>query len=157
MKSDEGTKRDAHPIGSIVFVAIGLAIAAGSLGYGFGTLETPGAGFLPFFAGISMAVFSAIPLILSLKRGWIPLRSLWKGTKWQRMVLVTAALFLYCFFLRDLGFVLVTFLSMAFLYRLVEKPKWGATVLFASVTTASFYILFQVWLEAQLPHGFLGF
>lgn len=157
MKSDEGTKLDAHPIGSIVLVITGLAIAMGSLRYEFGSLETPGAGFFPFFTGLSMAFFSAIPLLQSLGRGWMPLRSLWEGTKWQRMLVVTAAQFLYCFFLQDLGFVLVAFLSMAFLYRLAEKPKWGATVLFASVTTASFYVLFQVWLEAQLPRGFLGF
>ena len=157
MKSDEGTKRDAHPIGSIVLVTVGLAVALGSLGYDFGTLDTPGAGFLPFFSGLTMAVFAAIPMVQSLKRGWMPLRSLWEGTKWQRGILVTVGLLFFCFFLRDLGFALATLFLMIFFFRLLQKPKWKTTLFVALVTTASFYLLFQVWLEAQLPRGFLGF
>lgn len=61
------------------------------------------------------------------------------------------------FFLKDLGFVLATFFVTTCFCRLMNKPKWWVTLLVALVTTASFYILFQVWLEAQLPRGFLGF
>ena len=157
MKSEDATKRDVHPVGSLVLVVFGLAIAALSLGYGFGTLDTPGAGFLPFFSGLAMAVFAAIPAVQTLKRGWMPLRRVWEGTKWQRGALVTAALLFFCFFLRDLGFVLATFIITTFFFRLLRKPKWRTTLLAALATTASFYVLFQVWLEAQLPRGFLGF
>ncbi|MCX5819795.1 MAG: tripartite tricarboxylate transporter TctB family protein [Deltaproteobacteria bacterium] len=157
MKSKENTNLESHPLGSIVMVIIGLTVTVGSFHYGFGSFEEPGAGFVPFFSGVCMASFAAIPLIISLKRGWKPLRSLWEGKKWNRMAVVTAALFLYCFSLKVLGFVLATILIMLLFSRLLRKPKWWVTILTALVTTAGFYILFQVFLESQLPRGFLGF
>jgi putative tricarboxylic transport membrane protein len=157
MKSKEDTKLDSHPVGSIVLVIIGLAITVGSFRYGFGSFEEPGAGFLPFFTGVCTIFFASIPLILALKRGWMPLRSLWEGTKWHRAVVVTVALFLFCFFLKGLGFVLASILLTAGLFRLMYRPKWWVTILSSLATTAFFYVLFQVCLESQLPRGFLGF
>jgi putative tricarboxylic transport membrane protein len=157
MKSKEATKLDAHPIGSIVLVIIGLAITVGSFRYGFGSFEEPGAGFLPFFTGICTIFFASIPLISSLKNGWLPLRSLWEGTKWYRAIVVTVILFLFCFFLKAFGFVLTSTLLMIGLFRLMYRPKWWVTILSAIATTAFFYVLFQVLLESQLPRGFLGF
>ena len=90
MKSKEDGNLDAHPAGSIVLVIIGVAITMGSFRYGFGSFEEPGAGFLPFFTGVSIIVFASIPLMLSLKRGWMPLRSPWEGTKWYRVIVVIA-------------------------------------------------------------------
>jgi putative tricarboxylic transport membrane protein len=157
MESKEVTKLDAHPSGHIVLIIIGLAITAGSLKYGFGSFEEPGAGFLPFFTGVGTIFFASIPLILSLKRGWMPLGSLWEKVKWHRVIVVTVILFLFCFFLKDLGFVLTTILLTAGLFRLMYKPKWWVTILSSLATTAFFYVLFQVWLQSQLPTGFLGF
>ena len=157
MKSKEDARLDAHPIGSLVVVIIGLSITVGSFRYGFGSFEEPGAGFLPFFAGVCTIFFASIPLILSLKRGWLPLRSLWEGTKWYRAIVVTVILFLFCFFLKALGFALASLLLTTGLFRLMYRPKWWVTILPAIATTLFFYVLFQVWLESQLPRGFLGF
>jgi hypothetical protein len=72
IKSTEDTKLDAHPVGSIVLVIIGLAITVGSFRYGFGGFEEPDAGFLPFFTGVCPIFFASIPVILSLKHGRMP-------------------------------------------------------------------------------------
>ena len=157
MQSKEDTKLDAHPIGSIVLVIIGLSITVGSFRYGLGSFEEPGAGFLAFFAGMGTIFFASIPVILSLRRGWRPLRSLWEGTKWYRAIVVTGILFLFCFFLNALGFVLASLLLTIGLFRLMYRPKWWVTLLPAIATTVFFYVLFQVLLESQLPRGFLGF
>ncbi len=157
MKSKEDTKLDAHPVVSIVLVIVGLAITAWSFHYGFGSFEEPGAGFLSFFAGVCIVFFASIPVVQSLKRGWMPLQSLWEGTKWHRMIVATVILFLYCFFLKVLGFVLATILLMTSLFRLLNKPQWWVTILSAIATTAIFYVIFQVWMKTQLPRGFLGF
>lgn len=157
MKSKEDNKLDAHPVGSIVLVIIGLGITVGSRRYRFGSFEEPGAGFLPFFTGVCTILFASIPLILSLKRGWMPLRSLWEGTKWYRAIVVTVTLFLFCFFLKTLGFVLASILLTACLFRLMYRPQWWVTILSSLAMTALFYVLFQVLLQSQLPKGFLGF
>jgi putative tricarboxylic transport membrane protein len=157
MKPNDATKPDPHPICSIVLMVIGIAIMAGSFRYEIGSFESPGAGFVPFFSGLAMTVFSAIPLLQSMQQGWMPLRSLWEGTKWQRGIVVTAGLLLYCFFLNDLGFLLATMFLTTGFFRLLQKPNWKATFFAALMTTAGFYLLFQVWLKAQLTRGFLGF
>jgi hypothetical protein len=157
MKSKEDTKLDSHPVGNIVLVIIGSAITVGSFRYGLGSFQEPGAGFLPLVTGVCTIFFASIALIPSLKHGWIPLQDLWEGTKWYRAVVVTVTLFLFCFFLKALGFVLASILLTTSLFRLMYRPKWWVTILSSLATTVFFYILFQVWLESQLPRGFLGF
>jgi putative tricarboxylic transport membrane protein len=157
MKPTDTAEREAHPICSVVLMVIGIAIMAGSYRYEIGSFESPGAGFVPFYSGLAMAIFSAVPLLQSFRRGWMPLRRLWEGTKWQRAGAVTAGLLLYCFFLNDLGFLLATMLLTIGFFRLLQKPNWKVTLFAALTTTAGFYLLFQVWLQAQLPRGFLGF
>jgi putative tricarboxylic transport membrane protein len=157
MNTETVTRREKHPIVTIILTALGLAIMLGSLRYDFGSLETPGAGFLPFFAGLGMAAFSTIELLKSWKRKWKPLRDLWEGMQWRRALLVTAGLILFSVFLRDLGFLLATMILMGFLFRILERPSWKVALFATLVTTFGFYLVFQVWLEAQLPHGFLGF
>jgi putative tricarboxylic transport membrane protein len=157
MNAEKVTRREKHPIVTLILVALGLVIMFGSLRYGFGSFEAPGAGFLPFFAGLFMAAFSTIELLHSWKRQWIPLRELWEGNQWPRAVFVTAGLILYSIFLRDLGFLLATVILMGFLFRLLERPSWKVTLFATLVTTFGFYFVFQIWLEAQLPRGILDF
>ena len=157
MKPEDKVKAELNPLCDVILMMIGLFFAGGGLFYGWGTVEEPGPGFLPLISGIFMAFFAGLGVLINLKRSWIPLKSMWQGTEWWRGVIIMACLFFFCIFLHDLGFLLVTFLILMVLYRLKEKPKWTTTVLFAGLTTAGFYILFQVWLESQLPAGLFRF
>jgi putative tricarboxylic transport membrane protein len=151
------TIQEEHPTVSVVLLVLGGAIAIGSLRYEWGTLDSPGAGFLPFFAGAGMAGFSAVTLLQSLRRGWLPLREAWKGAQWLRPAIVTACLLLYSAFLRDLGFLISTGILMIYLYRVLEPSGWKETFFAALATTLGFYLVFQTLLHAQLPRGMLGF
>jgi hypothetical protein len=59
--------------------------------------------------------------------------------------------------LRDLGFLISTFILAAYLYRMLEPSGWVETLVAAALTTLGFYLVFQVWLEVQLPKGLLTF
>ena len=158
MKPREGKSApEAHPATSAVLMVAGAAIAIGALRYDFGSFDTPGAGFLPFFSGLAIAGFSAITFLQTLRSGWLSLREMWEGARWQKAVIATACLLLYCVFLKDLGFLIGTFLLMIYLFRMLEASSWKATVLAALLTTFGFYLVFQTWLEAQLPRGWLSF
>lgn len=150
------SRTEEHPIGSVVLLAFGLAIVFGGLRYGWGSLENPGAGFVPVLAGAAMAGFSAITLMQSLIKGWRPVADLWTGARWQRPLIATVCLVLYSLLLRDLGFVLCTFVLAVYLYRMLESSTWTETLLAAVLTTLGFYLVFQVWLEVQLPKGLLA-
>jgi putative tricarboxylic transport membrane protein len=149
--------REEHPIASVILMLIGIAIMGGALRYKFGSFENPGAGFLPFFTGLFITAFSAATFLLTIKRRWRPLRELWEGTRWQRALIVTVGLIIYSAFLNDLGFLLSTILFMGFLLRLLERISWKVTILATLLATLGFYLVFQIWLEAQLPRGLLGF
>ena len=148
--------REEHPIVSVILLSTGLGIMVGSFRYGFGSFERPGAGFLPFFAGLSFALFEAITLLRILRHGWRSLRETWRDTQWQRALFVTLTLMLYSTFLSSLGFLLSTILLMVFLLRLLEPPSWKSTLFAAFAITAVFYFIFQICLKAQLPLGFMG-
>ena len=156
MAQERVSKREEHPAASVVLMVLGVAIATGALRYGWGSLESPGAGFLPFFAGLAIAGFSAFTVLQGLMRGWRPLQDLWEGVRWQRPAIVTACLLLYSAFLEDLGFLFSTVILTTYLYRMLEPSSWKETLLAALATTLGFYLVFQIWLEAQLPRGFLS-
>ena len=151
------TTQEEHPTVSVVLLVFGGAIAIGSLRYEWGTLDSPGAGFLPFFSGAAMAGFSALTLLQGLTKGWASLGESWKGARWQRPAIATACLLLYSAFLRDLGFLISTAILMIYLYRMLEPSSWKETLFAALATTLGFYLVFQTWLQAQLPRGLFGF
>ncbi len=150
-------EKGENPIPSAILLGIGLLIAGGSLRYGFGSFEDPGPGFLPFFSGVVMAVFAAAILAQDARRRWNPLGELWKGARWRLPLLATVSLFVYTFLLRDLGFLISTFILMLYCFRMLDSSAWRKTLFAALATTVGFYLVFQVWLQAQLPKGFLGF
>lgn len=126
---------------------------------GLGDFRSPGPGFLPFVASLVLGVLSLSLVVQAINRrgeekefqeAWFQ-----KGN-WEKIVYTLAALLLYVFLLEKLGFLLCTLLLVAFLLRVIERQRSlvvMATAFFATIFT---YILFQVWLNIQLPSGVLG-
>jgi hypothetical protein len=74
-----------------------------------------------------------------------------------RILIVFAALLAYSFTLEYLGFVLVSFLLMSYLFKAFGgSKKWHVAVLWALISVAIAYLLFDVLLEGNLPRGILG-
>jgi putative tricarboxylic transport membrane protein len=154
---EQKTKQGENPIPSGILMIFGLAVALGSLRYQFGSFVNPGAGFLPFFAGAIIAVLSAVTFFQNVRKKFNSLRELWKGVRWQRPATALACLLIYSFFLRELGFVISTFILMTCFFRMLEPPSWKVTLVAAAATTMTCVLVFQVWLSTQLPRGLLGF
>lgn len=143
---------------SLFWLVIGLAITLYSLKYGLGTFSIPGPGFLPFLSGAAMVLLSLIVFFQQISKGQADtLKSLWIHTRWQTVLMVMASLVLYTIFLRFLGFLLAAFLLTAFLLRVMEPLNWKKVLAGATGATLCSYAIFELWLEAQLPAGFLGF
>jgi len=70
---------------------------------------------------------------------------------------VLASLAAYIVLLEVLGFLMDTFLYVAFLLGVVEREKWLMTLLVAVSTTAGLYLIFQVLLGITLPSNMFGF
>jgi hypothetical protein len=142
---------------SLFWLAIGLAIAFYSRRYSLGTLSSPGPGFLPFLTGVAIALLALVIFFQQLPQKKDTLKSLWAHKKWPAVPIVMAALVVYAVLLNLLGFILDTFLLTAFLLRVMEPLSWNKVLAGASGATFGSYAVFHLWLEAQLPAGFLGF
>ena len=120
----------------------------------------PGPGFLPFWLGVLLAVLAAILLVRpgaapATEKDGNPPFPAGKALFAIGAVLVGLA----ALHLADggLGFLVDTFLFVAFLLGVVERERWRMTLLVAVLTTAALYIIFQVLLGITLPRNMFGF
>ncbi len=143
---------------SLVWFAIGLAIIAYSGKYGLGSLSSPGPGFVPFLSGLAIAGLGLLVYFQQWHEGRKDtLIGLWAKRDWPTMLKVMGALVLYALLLKTLGFLLTTFLLIVYLFRAIESMAWKKVFLGAVLTAFGSYLVFEVWLEAQLPQGIFGF
>ena len=142
---------------SLFWLVVGLAIALYSRKYDLGSLSSPGPGFLPFLSGAAMALLALVVFFQQFPKRKETLKSLWSHTKWPTVLLVLASLVAYTVLLELLGFLLDTFVLTAFLLRVMEPLNWTKVFAGATGATLGSYAVFQLWLQAQLPSGFLGF
>ena len=147
---------------SLVWMAVGLFFCIRSIVLGLGRLQEPGPGFFPFIMSACLISFSLIHLISSLaKAGPFGLpegKSIWPERNGIiKIVSMNVLLFSFVIALNHLGFVLTAFLFMFFLLKFVEPQRWFTILYVTGLSTGLSYFIFQVWLKANLPAGFLGF
>jgi putative tricarboxylic transport membrane protein len=145
-------------VSSGLFFVAGCLICAFSLPYKLGTLAAPESGLMPFLSGVAICLLAAIGFgsaTLRRLRGerW---ETLLRGRGWQRGLLTVAALLAFLLLLKPLGFLLTTCLFIAFLLRAIVPQRWPVVVAVSVLTAAFAYLVFEVWLKAQLPTGPLG-
>jgi phosphatidylglycerophosphate synthase len=124
-----------------------------------GTLHKPGPGFLFFWVNIVLAIMSLVVLIRAWarKKGEGPQPAIFGRQNVSKIIFVLISLFLYALLMETVGFVPVTLLLFVFLLGIVEKKKWYYTVFVSIVVTVVSYLIFETWLQSQLPKGLLGF
>lgn len=120
----------------------------------------PGPGFFPFWLGVIMASLATILLATAWRRratakdGVSP----FPGKKALIAIgSVLAGLAAYISLIEVLGFLMDTFLYVAFLLGVVENERWPRTLLVAVSTTAGLYLVFQILLGITLPSNMFGF
>ena len=139
----------------LFWLALSIVICATALRLGIGALHTPGPGFFLFWSGILIAILAIILRILdySKKKDRGRTMDLWKGLKWHKVICIMIALFVYILLLPRLGYLIMTFGLLVFLFSIIERSRLGAEVVFALIAVMGTYVLFHVWLDVQLPRG----
>jgi putative tricarboxylic transport membrane protein len=143
-------------------MAVGLFFFIGSLILGLGSLSEPGAGFFPFIMSGLLVFFSLVHFLSSLTldrpEGDLQDKRFWPEKDGiRRIVLMNMSLFMFVVLVNPLGFIFTTFLFLFFLLRFIEPQKWSTVFIITIVSTGSSYLIFQLWLKADLPTGLLGF
>lgn len=143
---------------SAVLFATGVVICLGAVRYRLGSFAQPDSGLVPFLAGAAICLCCALGFLQATWRqrrgeGWA---SPFAGVTWRRMLAVAGALVAYVLCLRTLGFLLCTALFVGYLLRAIEPQRWAVVVCVAAITALACFCVFDLWLQAQLPKGFLG-
>ena len=144
---------------SVFFLVAGIAICMGSVTYRLGSFSSPSSGFMPFLAGLAVVVLALIGFIdatLKKRKGeeWL---NILKGIHWEKSFGILALLALYTIALVPIGFLVSTFLFVALLLKTIVPQRWSITIMGSILSAFASYLIFDVWLKAQLPKGPWGF
>ncbi len=144
---------------SLFWVVIAVLICWGSIRLSLGDLHHPGPGFFSFVAGALLGVLSLLLYLSSRKKTPEGKRKpFWPNPAGaRRMTWTVVALFLYVVSMKYVGFFFGTILFLAFLLRGIGREKWPAVFSVTILSAIVSYVIFQYWLDCQLPTGFLGF
>jgi hypothetical protein len=139
----------------LFWLALSIFICATALRLGIGTLRTPGPGFFLFWSGILLAILAIILRLLdySKKKDRGRTMDLWRGLKWHKVISIPISLLIYIILLPRIGYLIMTFGLLVFLFSIIERSRLRVDVFFALISVIATYIIFYVWLDVQLPRG----
>jgi hypothetical protein len=156
-------KQRSERLSGFCVLLLGIIILWQGRHLSVGTLHAPGAGFFPLLLALLLIILSFFLVIPRTKdrtktggedEGQ---PGLFSASRLGRVSMVFVALLLYFIFLEYLGFVIVSFLLMAFCFVWMARQRWYAALFWAFVSIGLAYLLFDVLLKSNLPRGVLGF
>jgi putative tricarboxylic transport membrane protein len=149
--------RRTDVISAVTLLALALAALLEASKLPFGRLNSPQPGFFPLILAIFLAIFSLALMAESIREAKEESRSAsGESGIWKRIVLAVGALFVFGVLFESLGYILSTFLFIAFLLRAVEQQNWSLVVVVAFFTSLATYLVFALLLNTPLPGGILG-
>jgi hypothetical protein len=153
----ERTQSHYDRIASVFFLMVGAFFALYSCTIEIGAWDEPGPGFLPFWAGITLALMSIGLLANNWSRKGPARPSFFPETdSWKRVLATFIALLAYNLVSDHLGFTLTAFLFVGFLVKCIFPQSWARTLVVAAGAAIAARLLFVDFLQTQLPTGFLG-
>ena len=144
---------------SLFWLVLAILICWGSFRLSLGDLRYPGPGFFSFLAGAILGLLSIILFWQSNKKGPEEKKKALgpnpQGTR--QMIWMVIALIIYTIGMNYVGFFFSTILFLGFLLRGIGHQKWSIVISVTSLVAIVSYLIFQSWLDVQLPRGFVGF
>jgi putative tricarboxylic transport membrane protein len=148
--------RRANLISAVTLLGLALATLLEVSKLPFGRLNAPQAGFFPLILALLLAVCSLVLLAQSIGGPKEKSAASQGAAIWKKIVLALAALAVFGVLFESLGYIISTFLFIAFLLRAVERQKWSLVVVVAFLTSLTTYLVFGLLLNTPLPGGILG-
>jgi putative tricarboxylic transport membrane protein len=147
---------------TLFWVVLGGIVAISSYRLGLGKLLEPGPGLMPLVLGVVMCILALFKLMgqkraasgQSKKAVEGNVTALRKGI--GRIAVICAALFAYAFLLDPFGYLIITFVVMAFLLKAAGQARWLNVLAYSAVITLVSYFGFG-YLGTRFPPGLLSF
>lgn len=148
--------KNAELWGGLAWLAFSVFVVVAGRNLGIGAVNDPGSGFLLFWLGLLMCVFSASILYRGLVAGGPSLASLWQETRWRKTLVVIASLCVFALLLDKVGFLLAAMPLMLVLLRAVDPVPWRIALPIGVGATLLIWWLLKRLLLIQLPSGVFG-
>ncbi|HEX2930008.1 MAG TPA: tripartite tricarboxylate transporter TctB family protein [Candidatus Binatia bacterium] len=143
-------------IDNALWLALSLCLSIESYRLGLSMGNRPGPGFFPFGAAVAIGMIAGFRLLKNSRRASTADDSESITTSEARLVFyVIAGMISYVFLLGVLGFVICTFLLVAFYLKVVAARSWRVSASFAAAVALMSHLFFDLLLNAQLPRGLL--
>jgi len=149
--------------GDRIFAVIGLGLSLWmileSLKYDYLTTYTPGPGFHPFWLGICLALLSLVLLFNTFlrKRSKEDKKSRLPGKKsLLRIGLILLFTAGFALFMTRLGFVLTVAVFVFLILFVLERYSLLKSLLYGILMSGAVLLIFRVWLDVDIPKGWLG-
>ena len=150
--------RLADRIAGALLLACGVAFSAAALKfYPYWGPNGPGAGFLPFWLGLAMAVLAAIQLVAAVRsrepgEDWLP-----EAAGRKRIAVVMCVTVAFVALLKVLGMIAGTAIFLVVLLRWLGGVAWPLTLVVSGATAGLIYLVFSYWLRVPFPVSVFGF
>jgi putative tricarboxylic transport membrane protein len=137
-------------------MALGLYVIISGVRLGFGEWQDPGPGFIAVLSGCALFFLSALWLVMTMAKKWgleTTKKFFAESDSYKRVLLTLVSLVVFAAFLNRIGFMIATLALLIFLFRAIDPQKWRIAIPLALVITIVCVIVFQIWLQVQLPEG----
>ena len=139
--------------GGLIGLALGGFVIWSGLKLKLGAINDPGSGYVLFYTGILMCLFSGTIIIAALTEGGPTFGERWRNTRWTKPVIVIACLAAFAFALNPLGFLLSSIPLMVLLLRLIDPVRWSLAIPIALLVPLGMWWILKRLLLIQLPSG----
>lgn len=147
--------RKAETAGGVLLVLFALVMLREALRLPIGwTVSGPGAGFVPFWLSVGVAVTGAVILIQSLlpvlspaAKAFIPVYA------WKPLLVVFLPMAAVIAFINVLGIYLGGALYLVGYMRLVGRFRWLSVVVVSGLIPLVLFFIFEKWFLLPLPKG----
>jgi putative tricarboxylic transport membrane protein len=136
-------------------LAVSIFVVWAGYALKLGTINDPGSGYVMFYAGLLMILFSVIIIYGAIKDGGPTLLSLWRDVLWTKPLIVIALLIAFSLVFETLGFLASTILLLIALLRAIDPVPWIRAIPIAVLVPLAFWYVLDKLLLIQLPAGVL--
>ncbi len=142
-------------VGGFIWFALGIALCIGSTKLGLGTLHNLGAGFAPFLFGSLLGLLGLMLTYQTIKKP--EKKGIDEGISFKKLggknLYFLIVLMMYALLLELLGYIIVTFSCLFFLFKILKPQKWFTPILISLIAVILSYLIFCVWLKINFPKG----
>jgi putative tricarboxylic transport membrane protein len=146
-------------ISSIFLLLFSVFICFFSYKLSIGSINSPGAGFFPFYLGIILGLLSIRNFTKAVAQGMTAIetiKTLDTDINWKNIIFTVVVLFSYPVMLNIFGFLVSTFLFTSLFLRFINPQRWLVVLGMGGAVAIIFYFVFQYWLKIQFPSGIFG-